>query len=76
VDVLAGTVDVLAGASTSIDPAVEGRDGRGEGLDERRNRCGDAWAAGRWRYVPDDSPYLAGALGQAVDQRVRASATG
>jgi hypothetical protein len=78
--VLAGTAGVLAGTGrlrkpASVDPAVEGRDGRSEGLDERRDRCGDAWAAGRWRCVPDDGAYLAGALGQAVEQRARVLAT-
>jgi hypothetical protein len=74
VEVLAGTGQL--GQPASVDPAVEGRDGRSEGLDERRDRCDDAWAAGRWRYVPDDGAYLAGALGQAVEQRVRALVTG
>jgi hypothetical protein len=74
------TADVLAGTGrlrkpASVDPAVEGRDGRSEGLDERRDRCGDAWAARRWRCVPNDGAYLAGALGQAVEQRARALAT-
>jgi hypothetical protein len=72
--VLAGTGRLPQPAS--VDPAVEGRDGRSEGLDERRDRRGGAWAAGRWGYVPDDGAYLAGALGQAVEQRVRALAAG